>query len=210
MKKKNRVFAFTLVILFISIAVSLYINSSKMLVKIGKSYYESIMSTASYYAVEKVISSGEDYGNLFEVTKNSSGDIVMLNTYTYKFNVLSQKIAFSVGEFFEHELSSGIDVPIGAFTGLNLFYGFGKKIKMNLITVSSVKCDILSEFESGGINQTRHTLQILITPDVSIVTKFKTEKITDSISILVYDNLIVGKVPEIYLAGKIYSGEYCV
>ena len=98
-------------------------------------------------------------------------------------------------------------MPIGVFTGIKILSGFGKKVKMPIITVTSVKCDIISSFEDAGINQTRHAVYVDIVPEVDVVTRTKTEKLTDNIKILLYDNYIVGKVPEFFIEGSIISIE---
>ena len=86
---------------------------------------------------------------------------------------------------------------MGAFTGIRLISGFGAKVRMKVISVASVKCDFVSEFAQAGINQTRHSLYLNINCVVNVVTKTKTKKINDKITVLVFDNLIVGKVPNV-------------
>ncbi|MBO5889355.1 MAG: sporulation protein YunB, partial [Clostridia bacterium] len=126
-------------------------------------------------------------------------------TNSYQFNLLSNKIADEVINYFNNKLSQGVEVPIGVFTGIGLISGFGKKVKMPLITVSSVKCDIISSFTDAGINQTKHSIVINIIPEVFVVTRFSTKDLKDSISVLVYENIIVGKIPNTYLEGSIIS-----
>lgn len=71
---------------------------------------------------------------------------------------------------------------------------------MKVISVSSVKCDFVSDFTQAGINQTRHSMYININCVVNFVTKTATREINDVISILVFDNLIVGKVPDVIVS----------
>ena len=74
---------------------------------------------------------------------------------------------------------------------------------MKLISVSNVKFEIVSDFVSAGINQTRHSLYFNVFCDVSLITKSKTKKVSDKISVLVYDNLIIGKVPSVFINSQI-------
>jgi hypothetical protein len=79
---------------------------------------------------------------------------------------------------------------------------------MKLLSVSSVKCDIISNFTQAGINQTRHSLYLDINCTVSIVTKTARKIAKDKISVLIYDNLIIGKVPSVFINSQIVgSGE---
>lgn len=203
-KKKKGVFILFLA-LFISIFCALYSISNKMLIEIGTASYNGVLSTASYYAIDKTLDKEFDYQSLFTVHKLDNGEISMITTDAYKFNTLTTNLADGVSEYMADYVNSGVDVPIGVFTGIRILSGYGEKIKMPLIAIHSVKCDVISTFESAGINQTRHTLYLDVTPDVSVITRVSTKKLQDKIRVMLYDNLIVGKVPEVYLSGTVFS-----
>ena len=131
----------------------------------------------------------------------------MILTDFYKLNALSVSIANEVSTFFDNYFENGVDVPIGAFTGIKMLSGFGKKVKMPLVTANSVKCDIISSFTQAGINQTKHSLYINIIPEVYVVTRFYTKELKDEINVLIYENIIVGKIPEVYLNGSVISNQ---
>ena len=79
-------------------------------------------------------------------------------------------------------------MPIGAFTGLKLFSGLGAKVKLKLITVTSVRCNFVNEFTSAGINQTSHRLYVTTTPDVYVIAAGRKKYYKTEIRLLVYDN----------------------
>lgn len=203
-KKKKGVFIIFL-ILFISIFCALYSISNKMLIEIGMASYTGVLSTASYYAIDKTLDEKFNYQELFTVHKTTDGEITMITTDAYKFNTLTTSLADGVSEYMKDYVNGGVDVPIGVFTGIRILQGYGEKIKMPLISIHSVKCDVISSFESAGINQTRHTLYLDVTPDVSVVTRVSTKNISDKIRVMLYDNIIVGEVPEVYLTGTVFS-----
>lgn len=203
-KKRKGKIALFLLLFFVTFA-TLYSFSNKMLIEIGVSTYSGMLSSASYYALSKSLEPNFDFGSYFSVDKNLNGDVTMVTTNAYKFNLLANKIVDEVTNYFNENLSKGVDVPIGVFTGIGLFSGFGKKVKMPLITISSIRCDIHSTFTDAGINQTKHSLIINIIPEVFVVTRFSTKDLTDKISVLIYENVIVGKIPETYLEGSIIS-----
>lgn len=210
MKKKKRSFKGKLystifILLFISIFLSLYSNSNKMLVKIGEASYQGVLSTASYYAIEQTLSDKFNYENLFNIHKNEQGEITMISADSYKFNTLTTMLAESVTYYITDYINAGVDVPLGVFSGIGLLQGVGTKIKMPLVVISSIKCEVISTFESAGINQTRHTLYVDVTPDASVITKVTNKKLIDNIRVMIYDNIIIGKVPEAYLSGSVFS-----
>lgn len=206
-RKKNKGKFAIFLILFFTVFITIYSFSNKLLMEIGISTYSGMLSSASYYALSKSLEPNFDFGSYFNIEKNSNGDVTMVTTNAFKFNLLANKLVDEVSNYFNEKLSLGVDVPIGAFTGISLISGFGKKIKMPLITVSSVRCDIYSTFTDAGINQTKHSLIINIIPEVFVVTRFSTKDLTDKISVLVYENVIVGKIPETYLQGSIISSQ---
>jgi len=203
-KRKKGTFAI-FIILFFAIFVALYSNSNKMLVRIGEASFQGVLSTASYFAIENSLTTEFAYDNLYKIHKDSAGNISMITADSYKFNSLTTLIANSVGSYLTDYINLGVDVPISVFSGISILQGFGSKIKMKLIAINSVKCDVVSKFESAGINQTRHTLYLEVTPDIAVVTRFSTKKLIDKISVMLYDNIIVGKVPEVYFSGTVFS-----
>ncbi|MBO4262481.1 MAG: sporulation protein YunB, partial [Clostridia bacterium] len=169
----------------------------------------ALISNASYYAVDKIIDKNYDYKQLVNIEKNSDGDVVMLITDSFKVNELSYAAAVNAYKFLDESTEKGVDVPLGAFSGIRLLSGFGAPIKMKLLSVSSVKCNMISEFQNAGINQTRHMLYLNVYSEVSVITKVSRKTVSDSIKILVYDNLVVGKVPEILVTSNVIgSGTY--
>lgn len=204
-KKKKKGGFILYLALFFAVFIALYSNSNKMLIKIGEASYTGVLSTASYYAIDKTIDEKFNYENLFNIHKNEQGEITMITADSYKFNNLTVSLADNVSKFMTEYINNGIDVPIGVFTGIGILQGVGKKIKMPLIAINSVKCDVISSFETAGINQTRHTLFLDVTPDVSVITKISSKNISDKIRVMVYDNVIIGKVPEMYLSGTVFS-----
>ena len=164
-----------------------------------------MLSSASYYAISKTLDDKLSYEDLITIEKDANDKITMIKTDAYKFNSLTTKIADGVTEFLTCEINKGIGVPIGAFTGFKMFAGFGKKVYMPLLSIPSIKCDVVSSFESVGINQTRHSLYVDIIPEVYIVTRFKTRDLKDKIRIQIFDNFITGEVPEMYFANKVFS-----
>lgn len=206
MKKKCKKRKFLIfVILVLILSTILYALSTSILLDFGEANYSGLLSSASYYAISKTLNDKVGYEDLITIEKDVNDKITMIKTDAYKFNSLTSNIADGVTEFLTKEIDKGVAVPIGAFTGLKMFAGFGKKVNMPLLSIPSIKCDVVSSFESVGINQTRHSLYVDIIPEVYIVTRFKTRDLKDKIRILIFDNFITGEVPEMYFANKIFS-----
>ena len=203
MKKKKFPLKFMFFLACVTIlSLVLYFSSNKIMVELAMETYNSSISYASYNAIEKTVKNKYSYEDLTKIYTDNNGQINMIVTNSLKVNELTSTIATDTFNYLQSELKKGVEIPLGAFTGVRLISGFGSKIKMQLISVSSVKCDILSEFRSAGINQVRHVLYLNVESKVSVVTKTETKTVSDKISILVYDNLIVGKVPDVFISSQ--------
>ena len=159
-----------------------------------------MISSASYHAVDALIEKKYKYSDLVDIKTDNDGKISMVVTDSYEVNKLAAIVATNAYDYLSGEIVKGVEVPVGAFTGIRLLSGFGTKVKMKVISVSSVTCDFVSDFTQAGINQTRHSMYININCVVNFVTKTATREINDVISILVFDNLIVGKVPDVIVS----------
>lgn len=197
-KKKKKIFKFLCFLAaFVITVVSIYFSSDRIVVSFAEKTFDSIISSASYHAVDIIVEEKYNYSDLIKIRTDSSGNVGMIITDSYAVNKLATTAATKAYDYLTAEIDKGVEVPVGAFTGIRLISGFGAKVRMKVISVASVKCDFISEFAQAGINQTRHSLYLNINCIVNVVTKTKTETINDKITILVFDNLIVGKVPEV-------------
>ena len=204
MKKTKRKFKFICFLVSVcTLSCFLYFSSNKILENLSLKSFETLISSSSYNAINNILAEGYDYKSLIDVSTNSNGEIVMVTTDSIKVTAIASLAATTTYNYLNDFTNRGVEVPIGAFTGIQLLSGFGKTIRMKLISVSSVKCEIISNFTEAGINQTRHTISINILSTVSLVTKTSNKVVNDSISILVYDNLIIGKIPEVYLNSQV-------
>ncbi|MGN0818938.1 MAG: sporulation protein YunB [Christensenellaceae bacterium] len=190
----------TLVILFVIVVaiVFQYKNSVRFLEKKATVDFQSVLTQSVYLTIEKNLEK-DLVSQVVKLSYNSNGDIVFVSTDSFITGVLSYKISNDTLKYLNDYCNGGVSIPIGAFTGISLLSGYGKNVNMKIVSVSSVKCDFETKFESAGINQTRQIMFINVVPDITVVMPFYQKQTTCSISMLVYDNVIVGKVPEIYL-----------
>ena len=72
-----------------------------------------------------------------------------------------------------------------------------------LYEISKEYCN--SQFIEKGINQTLHSIYVDIKGDVKLEIPFSNYKNELKSSVLVCETVLVGKVPELYLNGKLFS-----
>lgn len=180
-------------------------NVTKVLVEIGEATMRASTTVAINDAVYYTLSDGARYEDLISVVRNDAGDIVAVSSNALKINKIARDTA-SVSQANLKNLSlNGIPVPLGALTGVEALAGFGPRIRIDIIPVSSVTCAFTSEFESVGINQTKHSVYLNVVADVSIVTPNRTQKFAVKTDVLVCENVLVGRVPETYLQTDVFG-----
>ena len=130
---------------------------------------------------------------------NDDGDIKCVITDGVSVNSYTSRLVENVCEYLEKEAADGVNVPAGVFTGTKLFSGFGKKVNFKLIKIISAKCEIISSFESAGINQVKHSVYVNLIPDVTLVAVGRKRHSLAEVSVLLYENVIIGKVPKVYM-----------
>ncbi len=180
--------------------------ASKSLRAIGKAQFEAEMSTATYIAIGKTIEDNS-LEDLFSVMTDDNGNIVMISANGLKMNMLTKTLAEECLKAYSLLAEGGVSVPVGAFTGITFLTAVGKPVNMKLITVKSVKCEFFSQFEEAGINQTKQSLYLRIVPDCKVIAGLKSEPLIGEVSLLCYENYLIGKVPDTYVNVSGYTAE---
>ena len=142
--------------------------------------------------------SQSDY-NFTRIEKNDKGEIILIGLDSLSINNFSRIIVQNVENSLNSEIKNGIEVPILAFSGIKALSGYGKEIKYNALEVSTVDCKIEGEFNSVGINQVIHSIYAIVNVKVFIDVPFDEQSNEFSTKVLLTENIIVGKIPEIYL-----------
>ena len=145
------------------------------------------------------------YSDLVHIEKNSSGDIVLMNANSLKVNELSRKIAVSSENILTEKLNKGIPIPFMALSGIEFLSGFGKTFNLKTLSVVSVSCNFISQFTSAGINQTLHEIYVDITCDIKVDFPLNKKNVVFYNKVLINQAVIVGKIPEVYLNGKLFG-----
>ena len=81
----------------------------------------------------------------------------------------------------------------------------GEKYIYKAVNIVSVISEFKSNFNSVGVNQTLHSIYIDVIVMVEIIFPLNKTTVKNSTPILISESVLIGKVPDIYLNGKIFS-----
>ena len=205
-KSAKRLFAF-LLLLIISLSLMAYYRFliCTQIFKISSDYAYAYSTEAVNEAVLYSLSESVNYNDLMSVVRNNDGDIVLMSANSYKVNYISREITKTTSNILDRKLKGGIPIPLLAFSGIEILSAYGKEVNFKALNVSSVICDFSSEFKAVGINQTLHSIYVNVICDVKIEVPLAPQVKTCETSVLISETVLIGKVPEIYLNGKLFG-----
>lgn len=161
---------------------------------------ESAKSLATMITNEQstVVMKEHTYDNMFTIEKDNNGNITMIKSNISEINEIISDIANLVQKNLSNSKDNQIDIPLGSFSGIQLFSGTGPKVKMNVVLLGTVDTELRSEFVSKGINQTLHRVYLQIDCNVKILSAYKNLYSNISNQVLLVENVIVGQIPSTY------------
>lgn len=204
-KRLKKIVALVLVLSLLTVA-GLYVRSNIVPLVTEKAYYSirgeavTALNDAYQKTVDEMTSLG--YSDFVTVTKDSNGKISFISVDMLKVNNVMSFISTVVLEEMQSIATDGVDVPLGAFSGILLLGDNGKDVNIEVETVGIAECNFRSDFETVGINQVRHTLYIDIVASANVVLPLYAKDVFCESSLLLCENVIVGEVPEFYLENK--------
>ena len=157
---------------------------------------QNYAATAAGSAVPQILKDeGADYSSFVEITRDSSGNIVSLQTDAMRINRIKSAVNSSVAASLSGLDGKKLGVPIGSLTGLALLNGRGPKLNAIISLTGSAQTHFVNEFSDAGINQTRHRIFLKTTVTLLIVFPRETVSTAYTMNMLVAETVIVGKVP---------------
>jgi sporulation protein YunB len=200
-KIKNKVKARILLIIsiiMVNITVSLYIFD-KTIIPTVMAVADAEMRAKAIEVVNRAIineySNQFNYDEVIRVDKDSEGNIVMLKADTLKMNKIACDVALESQKELQKLGEVGIKVPIGYITRNNILSYYGPSITIKMQPLGHVETKYSSEFESAGINQTRHKIYVKVKTTVRVIIPLKSNDIQVSNEIPIAETIIVGKTP---------------
>ncbi len=192
----------------IGLVVLVQINVTNVLKSISEASMRSITTVAVNDAVYYTLSDQIRYEDLVTVDRGADGNIQAISANSFQINRIARDTAYMSQQNLKKMSEDGIEIPLGAFSGIEAWAGFGPRINIKIIPISNVECRFVSEFESAGINQTKHSIYLEIVADISIIMPSGTSNFASLTPVLVCESVLVGKVPDTYLQADIFGNGY--
>lgn len=141
---------------------------------------------------------GSDYDSLVNIKRDESGNIVSIETDAMQLNLLKSQINSAVASGLSGLSAKELGIPVGSLTGLALLNGRGPQLNVIVSITGSAQTQLVSSFDSAGVNQTRHRLYLKTVVTMLIVFPTSTQTAAYTYEMLAAETVIVGTVPTFY------------
>ena len=112
-------------------------------------------------------------------------------------NSIAAEVALEVQEQLKQISKGKIKVPLSNAFDTQIITL--PSINVQIVPQGSVAVDFATEFESSGINQTRHRIYIIVVTDIKMIVPLVSENLRITTNIPIAETIIVGDVPEQYV-----------
>lgn len=150
-------------------------------------------------AVANVIDESIKYEDLINVKTGENGKITMMQANSILMNEIASKVALEIQSEMKKIKTTSTYIPIGTALGSPLLAKYGPTIKVSIEPIGTVSVDFGTDFESSGINQTRHRIYLKATTQVKVVVPITTSTKEVKTQIPICETVIVGDVPQSYV-----------
>lgn len=147
----------------------------------------------------RILSRTLRYEDLIAIHKDSEGHVVLMQADTVKITEMATDVAVTVEKTLAELQKDEFEIPLGQVLGSQILANYGPRIKVRIIPVGSVKVEILDNFQSAGINQTRHRFFLHLDTQVKIVVPLQEKEVRVASDVPLVENVIVGTVPDTFV-----------
>jgi sporulation protein YunB len=209
-RRRNGRFPVLIVLALLAAAVLYYVFTIRLLPILKTIAVNNARITATQTinnAAGKVLKDNAvDYDKLMTLEKDGDGNITAIKADALQIDLLKYEITNEAVKEINDIDPGKLAVPIGTVIGGQLFSGTGPKINVRIEPVGNVETQLVNEFSSTGINQTRQRIVLNVTASLTIIVSSYSVTSDVESNFTIADTVIVGSVPDSYTVVEDGSG----
>lgn len=147
-------------------------------------------AVSSYFDSEDI-----GYSDLVRLSYNSAGFVTSAEFDSQKINEMKTDCLKVLSKSLSRLKTAKLKVPVGSLFGDVSLSGRGPSIKLRVSGSAVPDIEILSVFDSIGMNQSRHEIIMRVSAKVSLYLPPKSDEFTVTQDYVLAQTLIVGEVP---------------
>ena len=194
-----RVLALLLAVSLLALTLTATARMRPLLESLATTRVSNTVNRIIFEAVNEAIQNGDiSYERLISLEKDSEGKITAVHSNMAAFNRLQAQILDIILARIDQVSARELSIPIGTLTGSALLAGRGPRIRVRMESVGFSTARFNNQFESAGINQTKHQIILEVEVSVAILLPGFTTATKVSTAVTVAETVIVGAVPDTY------------
>lgn len=174
-------------------------NLTEVVLSLADARARSLAVQSLNEAAEETVQSGVGYDQLMSVTTGADGSVRLIQANTAEMNKLAARASIIAQQRLESLEGQSVSVPLGSALGLTIFAGSGPRIRVQILPVGSVTTRFDTEFQTAGINQTRHKVLLTLSATIQLVIPTGASVVEASTQVAVAESIIVGQVPDSFV-----------
>ena len=186
-------------LLIAAAALILESNLEKVILDMAHARAEAMAVSYINEAVRDVMKGEVTYEDMMQVRSDEKGRITMIQANAARMNDLATVTALRAQAQLESAEAQSVDIPLGAALGIPFFSAMGPRVQVRILPVSAVTAAFSTEFESAGINQSRHKIYLSLETTVRLVIPTGAREVQVNSQVLIAESIIVGDVPQSYV-----------
>jgi len=194
-----RALALLLAVSLLALTLTATARMRPLLESLATTRVSNTVNRIIFEAVNEAIQNGDiSYERLISLEKDREGKITAVHSNMAAFNRLQAQILDIILAKIDQVSARELSIPIGTLTGSALLAGRGPRIRVRMESVGSSTARFNNQFESAGINQTKHQIILEVEVSVAILLPGFTTATKVSTAVTVAETVIVGAVPDTY------------
>lgn len=150
-------------------------------------------------SVAEVVKDDINYSDLINTKLDSQGKITLMQSNTIMMNKIASDVALLIQEELKQVKTTTSYIPIGTALKSPILAKYGPQLKVSIEPIGTVSVDFKTDFESSGINQTRHRIYLEAKTQVKVVIPLTTSTKEVKAQIPICETVIIGDVPNSYV-----------
>lgn len=142
------------------------------------------------------------YDKITIISRDKQGQITSVSANSVLINNFANDLDIRIGEEINNTDLIENSIYLSSLLGADLLAGIGPKVPVRFQPISVTHADISHDFEQAGINQTLHTITLIVSVDIEILMPMSYSTLTVTSEMPIAQTLIVGVVPEAYFNKK--------
>lgn len=135
-----------------------------------------------------------------DIQRDNNNEILSIESNSDLINQLQINLKESINNHLADIENETISIPVGTLSGITFLSGRGPDVSLRLHQIGVADSEILSEFTSAGINQSRHRMILRVTVELSAILPAHSTDVIIKNDYVISETIIAGKVPNGYIS----------